>query len=240
MASCRAVGGSAESAIDAACGLEMIHVFSLIHDDLPSIDDDALRRGMPTCHVQFGEALAILAGDALFALGFECLAHTAADPSRLNQAILALARASGSGGLVGGEVIDVESEGRAVNPITLELIHSRKTGALLAASCEIGALIGCADPATVRTLHEFGMLVGLAFQITDDVLNETADEQSLGKAAGSDRQRGKATYPSVFGLDESKHRAIQLVEAANAMHFGAKIDASELVLLSRYAIERIH
>ncbi len=214
LASAEAVGGDSEAVIDAACALELVHAFSLIHDDLPAIDNDALRRGRPTCHVQFGEATAILAGDALFAFAFELVAGLDVPADRIVRAVQILAQASGSDGLVAGEIVDVLTEGKPYDAATLEYIHSRKTGALLAASCEMGALLGGGDALQVDALRKYGTHLGLAFQIADDILNETATSDDLGKAAGSDRSRGKATYPHLHGLDGAREAARIAAESA--------------------------
>lgn len=234
LASCEALGGDPDSALDPACAIEMVHAFSLIHDDLPAIDDDDLRRGRPTCHRQFGEAIAILAGDALFALAFETLGKAQLPPEAIVEALRALSSATGSEGLVGGEVIDVESEGRPVSEETLVMIHARKTGALIAASTEIGALCAGAPVADRVRLREFGEKIGLAFQIADDVLNETATADALGKAVGSDRARGKATYPGVYGLDAARKQAKDLVAEAESL-----VENKTLRAFAQFAIERM-
>jgi geranylgeranyl diphosphate synthase type II len=196
-----------EPALLAACALEMVHCFSLIHDDLPAIDNDNLRRGLPTLHVQYGEAIALLAGDALFALAFQTLAEVSASPDRVARAMAVLARSSGSAGLVGGEVIDVLSEGKQVDLQTLEAIHRGKTGSLIQASCQIAAILAGADAKQEHDVAEFGMHIGLAFQIADDILNEVSTAEQLGKSVGSDRERQKATYPNLFGVAGSRERA---------------------------------
>ncbi|MFZ4507846.1 MAG: polyprenyl synthetase family protein [Fimbriimonas sp.] len=239
IASAEAVGGSIGNALDAACAIEMVHCFSLIHDDLPAIDDDDLRRGVPTCHVQFGEAIAILAGDALFALAFQILSSLDAEPGRLVQATSLLARASGSNGLVGGEVVDVLSEGQIVDRETLEFIHSRKTGSLISASCEIGTILGGGSLHERDALRTYGDSVGLAFQIADDILNETSTAEQLGKAAGSDRERNKATYPALFGLDASRDMAIAAVERGIAS-LGGFADPTGLIELAHFSVHRLH
>jgi len=234
MAACAEVGGDWRDALDAACATELVHCFSLIHDDLPSIDDDSLRRGRPTCHVKFGEGIAILAGDALFALAFEAVLGSSGDAARCARI---LARASGSSGLVGGEVIDILTEGRAFDEPTLRLIHSRKTGALIAAACEMGAILGGASDGVVDAVRTYGEHIGLAFQIADDILNETATSEELGKAAGSDRERQKATYPSLFGLDEARVRARDLSDRAlSALPVGMR-DGS-LATLAGFTVAR--
>ncbi|MEI7576962.1 MAG: polyprenyl synthetase family protein [Armatimonadota bacterium] len=233
----QAVGGNEQAALDAGCALEMIHAFSLIHDDLPALDNDDLRRGLPTCHIKFGEAVALLAGDALFALAFEVLASLPLPAAQVVEILKVTAKCVGSEGLVGGETIDILSEGKEVSKETLDQIHLRKTASLIAAACEIGALtttpqnwgvgerqrtggaVVISDrPTSPRiTLKTYGESIGLAFQIADDVLNETATAEQLGKAVGSDRERGKATYPALYGLEESKQKALDLAAQASAL-----------------------
>ena len=216
MACAEAVGADSLSVLDAACAIEMVHCFSLIHDDLPAIDDDDLRRGAPTLHIKYGEALAILAGDALFALAFQTLAGSPHPADQVVRAIQCLTRASGSAGLVGGEVADVLSEKKLVNESDLEFIHNRKTGSLIAASCEIGGILSGADDGQIEALRGYGEHLGLAFQIADDILNSVGDEASLGKSAGSDAARGKATYPAVLGMERSRELAAASVSKAVA------------------------
>jgi geranylgeranyl diphosphate synthase type II len=240
LASAEAFGADAATALDAAAALEMVHVFSLIHDDLPAIDDDDLRRGRATCHKVFGEAIAILAGDALFALAFELIASMEASAEVRLACTASLAKASGSGGLVGGEVIDVLSEGKPVEEQTLQLIHARKTGALIAASCEMGALLGGASMADAAALRQFGEYVGLAFQITDDVLNETGSAEDLGKAVGSDRARQKATYPALYGLAESQHAAEAAIRRGIECLPPTVLHSEALQALASYAVARMH
>lgn len=214
MASCEALGGDRLTALDAGCAIELIHCFSLIHDDLPCIDDDDLRRGSPTCHIKFGEALAVLAGDALFALAFEVALSSIPDPVAASKVARRLAEAAGSTGLVGGEVMDILAEGADPEPVHLKEIHRRKTGMLIGASCAVGAITAGVDDAQVDRLHEIGHAIGLAFQVQDDILNEISTPEELGKAVGSDRTKMKMTYPSVFGLEESKRLADQAVNEA--------------------------
>lgn len=239
LASAEAVGVAGPAALDAAAALEMAHVFSLIHDDLPAIDNDDMRRGRPTCHVQFGEAIAILAGDALFALAFEVLSKMDAPADRIARSLSSLASSCGSGGLVGGETVDVLSEGKPVEHEILHYIHSHKTGALMSASCEIGALLGGGTPEEVAALREYGKEVGLAFQIADDLLNELSTAEALGKAAGSDRARAKATYPALHGITASREAASAAVDRAFEQLDGIE-NPSTLVNLARYAVERVH
>lgn len=208
MLSAELFGAEAEVALDAGCAIEFIHTFSLIHDDLPAIDDDDLRRGRPTCHVKFGEAAAVLAGDSLFALAFEIL-------GRYSQSICGLvAKASGWAGLAGGEMMDVLAEGKPVTKEKVAAIHDLKTAALFGASCEVGAILGGATREEQQVMHRFGTRIGHAFQIVDDILNETASAEVLGKSAGSDRERQKATYPAVYGLDASRLLAASSAEGA--------------------------
>ncbi len=207
-------GDPLQAALDAGAAIEMVHAFSLIHDDLPAIDDDDLRRGRPTCHKAFGEAIAILAGDALFALAFETLAGARAEPSRVVRCLRELSSAAGSDGLVGGEVVDVLAEGTRPTEELLEYIHTHKTGSLIAAACAIGAELGGADSELVHRLRRYGACVGLAFQIADDILNEVATPEQLGKAVGSDRQHGKATYPALYGLDGARKAACAAADEA--------------------------
>jgi geranylgeranyl diphosphate synthase type II len=229
---CEAVGGSVEAALDAGCAIEMVHCFSLIHDDLPAIDDDDLRRGIPTCHKRFGEAIAILAGDALFSLAFQVLSGRRVGADATLRSVQILTRASGSDGLVGGEVVDVLSEGLPVEKERLEYIHSRKTGSLMAAACEIGALLGGGSEPDCAALKSFGEKVGLAFQITDDVLNETSDAASLGKAVGTDRERAKATYTALYGIDRARSMAAKLAVEARNLIGGRSVFLEELAEFS--------
>lgn len=239
MASAEALGGSSESVLDPACAIEMVHCFSLIHDDLPAIDDDDLRRGRPTCHKKFGEAIAILAGDALFALSFEALSGSGFDSNRVLRAVQVLTKATGSDGLVGGEVVDVLSEGVPVDPERLRYIHSRKTGALMGAACEIGAILGGGSDEQIAALRCFGQKVGLAFQIADDILNETSDAARLGKAVGSDRERSKATYTALFGLEGAKKMAEDTASEAKGRLSGLS-KAGFLEELADFTVRRLH
>jgi len=216
LATVRAVGGEPESALPAACALEMVHVFSLIHDDLPALDNDDLRRGRPTCHRVFGEAIAILAGDALFSLAFRVLGEMPLDAEQRVASLLELARQTGSEGVVGGEVLDLLAEGSPPDLALLRTIHRRKTGSLIAASCAIGAMVGGGSEAEVSVLREFGFQLGLAFQIKDDILDETATEKDLGKPIGGDRTSGKMTYPAVMGVAAAQAEADELVHSALA------------------------
>lgn len=236
LAGAEAAGFDAESALDGACAVECIHAFSLIHDDLPAIDNDDLRRGRPTCHKAFPESVAILAGDALFALAFEIIADSGCDPVRIGGACGWLARTSRD--LVRGETLDVLSEGQPHDEKTLEFIHRNKTGALLACSAGIGALLCGAEDRLVLALNEYGQHLGLAFQIHDDILNETATSETLGKAAGSDKARGKLTYPALFGIEASQKEAERHVYLAKLSLRDLPGDTELLSMLADYAIAR--
>lgn len=216
IATCELVGGNAAMAMPTACALEMIHTMSLIHDDLPAMDNDDLRRGKPTNHVVYGEDIAVLAGDALLTYAFEMVTTTKDVPaSRLLQVITKLAQAVGAAGLVGGQVVDLDSEGKPdITEETLTFIHTHKTGALLEASVLSGAILAGAVAEDLAKLARYSQDIGLAFQIVDDILDITATQEQLGKTAGKDIQAQKATYPSLWGLEASRLKADQLVAAA--------------------------
>jgi geranylgeranyl diphosphate synthase type II len=205
------------SVLPVACALEFIHTYSLIHDDLPALDNDDLRRGKPTCHKKFGEANAILAGDALLTLAFETLANASIDPARRVAILSHMAASAGTlNGMVGGQVADLEAEGRAVQPAELEYIHRSKTAALIRASVVSGAIGGGADDEDVARLKRFGETIGWAFQVVDDILDVEESSAALGKTAGKDAAQQKATYPSVFGLEKSRQFAKELEARAMA------------------------
>lgn len=216
LASCETVGGDLNLALPAACAMEMIHTYSLIHDDLPAMDDDDFRRGNPTNHKVYGEATAILAGDALLTEAFILLAgEQKGDPAARLRVIHEIANASGSRGMVGGQVVDMESEGKGeIDLATLSYIHTHKTGALIRASVRAGAILGGASEESLAALTRYGDAIGLAFQIADDILDVEGTTEELGKDAGSDQARGKATYPALVGLEASKARAQELVQMA--------------------------
>ena len=216
LAACELAGGEATQALPTAVALEMIHTMSLIHDDLPAMDDDDLRRGRPTNHKVYGEAVAILAGDALLTRAFEMVALRSPDvpAERLLKVVGELSLVAGAPGLVGGQVVDLESEGKQVDLETLEYIHLNKTGALLSACVITGAMIGGADEALIKALRTYARGIGLAFQIIDDILDITASSEVLGKTAGKDLIADKTTYPKLLGLDESRRRADALVKEA--------------------------
>ena len=243
LASCEAFGGSLEDALGPAAAVEMVHTYSLIHDDLPAMDDDDLRRGRPTVHKAFGEAEAILAGDALLTLAFEVTATRPAGDllaSRRADAVAVLARAAGHAGMVGGQLADLLAERRPPAEAPLEWIHRHKTGALLAASVAIGALHAGAAADDLAAIVRYGEAMGLAFQITDDVLDRTASAEALGKTPGKDVKSGKATYPALLGLDESRREAGRLVAVAlEAVPVSVK-EPAILEALARYAVDRAH
>ena len=212
---CEAVGGQFEHAIAGAVAVEMVHAYSLVHDDLPAMDDDDLRRGRPTTHIQFDEATAILAGDALLALALETLASAPGDPRITLQCVRTLAAASGPSALVGGQCEDLAAEkGGDQTRQRLEAIHRRKTGALFDASIRIGGLLGGGSPDALESLARFSHPLGLAFQVVDDCLDHTATVETLGKRVGKDSHRGKLTYPGLLGLESAKMLAAELVDNA--------------------------
>jgi geranylgeranyl diphosphate synthase type II len=230
-AACRAAGGDPGRALEPGCALELIHTYSLIHDDLPALDDDRLRRGRPTVHVAYDEALAILAGDALLTEGFAVLARFPAGddfaPVRA-EACRVVAAAAGSLGMVGGQVEDLEATGAAPDPARLERIHRAKTGALLAAAVELGALVGGAEGERRQEFADFGRGLGLLFQIADDILDVTGTAASLGKSPGKDAAAGKLTYPAVYGLEAARGRLAEL--AAGLSRAAARLEGAGGVL----------
>ena len=213
IAACEACDGKEEDALTTACALELLHTYTLIHDDLPAMDDDTLRRGQPTCHIQFDEATAILAGDALLTLAFEVLANV---PNIGCALILELSKAAGSQGVIGGQAEDIAAEGEIPEADLVEYIHRHKTAALIRAACVMGGLCGGANDDTLTALALYGENMGLAFQITDDLLDESSTPEELGKDIGSDRARGKMTWPAVHGADASRLRVKTLTAATCA------------------------
>ncbi|NJM70063.1 MAG: polyprenyl synthetase family protein [Scytonema sp. RU_4_4] len=243
LASCEMMGGTIEMALATACAVEMIHTMSLIHDDLPAMDNDDYRRGKLTNHKVYGEDIAILAGDGLLAYAFEyVVTHTQNVPlERVVQVIAHLGRATGATGLVGGQVLDLESEGKTdISLETLNFIHNHKTGALLEACVVCGGIIAGASSEDVQRLSRYSQNIGLAFQIIDDILDITQTDEQLGKTAGKDQQAQKVTYPSLWGLQESKQKAQQLIEHACAElePFGDK--ALPLKELAHFITSRKH
>ncbi|AGA31490.1 polyprenyl synthetase family protein [Singulisphaera acidiphila] len=212
-----ACGADPSAALPAACALELVHTYSLIHDDLPAMDDDDLRRGRPTCHKAFDEATAVLAGDGLLTLAFEILAQHVRPAEAAVACVQALAEGAGPSGMVGGQMADLEAEGRNDPSLeALESIHRRKTGALLRASLRMGGLVAGADETSLHALNIYGGAVGLAFQIIDDLLDVQGDETKLGKRVGKDSGLGKWTYPGLLGIEGSRQRAKQLADEAVA------------------------
>lgn len=239
LAAAEAAGGRVDEALNTACAFECVHTYSLIHDDLPAIDNDDLRRGVPTCHKAFGEAAAILAGDALLTAAFELVAATkTSDPSRVIKVITELSKASGSAGMIGGQMVDIESEGMEVPFPVLEYIHIHKTGELILAAVRSGAIMGGAGQKEIEALSKYGKSVGLAFQIADDILDVEGSADEMGKNTGGDEKKGKATYPSLIGLDESRNRAEELVSIALKALDGFDEKADPLRAIARYIVQR--
>lgn len=240
LAACEAVGGDPEKALPTACALELIHAFSLVHDDLPALDNDDFRRGKPTSHKVFGEAMAILAGDALLTFAFETISGrtTGVPDDVLLKVINRLAAATGTGGMIIGQVVDIESEGKQIDLDTLRFIHSHKTGALIEASVVCGGMIGGASEAQLDALSAYGKKIGIAFQIADDILDVAGDSDKLGKTVGSDLRKDKATYPSIFGLDGSRELAQAAVEEAVDSLRCFDHRADPLRAIARFVVER--
>lgn len=242
LAACEATGTDPRRIVREACALELIHTYTLIHDDLPCMDDDDYRRGKPTSHKVFGEAVAVLAADALQTEAFKLLAEGALisghRPETLIEAIHQLAVSSGSKGVIGGQVVDLESEGKAVDEKTLEYIHVHKTGKLISVSVLLGALLGNASTQQMHSLKEYGEAVGLAFQITDDILDVVGNTQELGKTTGSDEKKGKATYPSIVGLEVAKALQVKYHKKSVEALEGFDEKASALREIARIVVER--
>jgi geranylgeranyl diphosphate synthase type II len=241
-AACEALGGDPERADGAACAVELIHAYSLVHDDLPAMDDDDLRRGQPTTHKAFDEACAILAGDGLQTLAFEVLADARRNPQntqlRLSM-VSTLARAAGPAGMVGGQAIDLGSVGRQLDQSALEIMHRHKTGALIEASVQLGALASeRADEHALKALHNYARAIGLAFQVQDEILDVESDTATLGKTQGKDQAHDKPTYPALLGLDAAKAYALELRD--QALHALRPFDsaAEPLRELACYIVER--
>jgi geranylgeranyl diphosphate synthase, type II len=235
---CEAVGGQKAWAMHAAAALEMIHSYSLIHDDLPAMDDDDLRRGRPTCHIQFDEGTAILAGDALQALAFQTLAKSRIPAERIVECCEVLADAAGAEGMVAGQVDDLLAENQGGDAAFLMAIHKRKTGAMIRASVMLGAISAGARETDRLLLGEYGDRIGIAFQIADDLLDVEGTSENTGKRTGKDSQRGKLTYPSFWGVEESRRKANQHVADAIDLIRGYGDAAIPLQQLARYIVER--
>jgi geranylgeranyl diphosphate synthase type II len=242
LAAAESLGGSIASVMPVACALEMIHTYSLIHDDLPAMDNDDFRRGHPTCHKLFGEAVAILAGDALLTEAFHLMARrdpmTEADPATVLAVMGDIAGAAGYDGMVGGQVIDILSEGAKGDADTLHYIHTHKTAALMAASVKSGARLAGGEKTAIEALEAYGCHIGHAFQIADDILNIESSQAVLGKNTGSDASRGKMTYPALMGLPASRRKAAELIEAALKAIAGFDERALPLRHIAEYIMER--
>ena len=241
LAACEAVDGNAEAALRAACAVELIHAYSLVHDDMPCMDNDILRRGKPTVHVKFGEAGALLAGDALQALAFELLAPEGDAVPATIQANLCrlLARAAGHEGMAGGQAIDLASVGLALDEDALRRMHRMKTGALLQGSVEMGAVCGAPTPAVLDALRGYGAALGLAFQVVDDILDVTQDSATLGKTAGKDAAHDKPTYVSLLGLEPSRAYAEALLaQALAALDASGLQNTDALRALAKMVVQR--
>lgn len=242
LAAAQCCRSSSKAIVPAAIALECIHTYSLIHDDLPAMDDDDWRRGQPTCHKVYGEATAILAGDALLTYAFELMTQAKAYGSnpqhRLIEAINLLAHASGMSGMVGGQLADMKAEGRPVDLPTVEYIHTHKTGYLIMAACRMGALLAGGDRAQVKALTVYGESLGLAFQIVDDILNVTGEAEKMGKQTGTDVRRGKATYPALMGVEQARMQAEELVERGCRALASFGQPAQPLLALAKYILER--
>ncbi len=238
---CRALGGRVADVLPAAAGIEMIHTYSLIHDDLPALDNDDLRRGRASSHRMFGEAMAILAGDALLTHAFEVISAYPRGPAlaaRKLRAIAVLSRAAGVTGMIAGQVMDLQAEGRRTSFRTLARIHRGKTGALISASVQIGGILAGAAPARLLALRRYGDRVGLAFQIVDDILDREASSESLGKTAGKDERDGKATFPALLGIEGSRRAAFRSLAGAEACLRPLGPSAEPLVALARFIVRR--
>ncbi|MCE5211656.1 MAG: polyprenyl synthetase family protein [Deltaproteobacteria bacterium] len=241
LAAAEAVGGDLAPAMPVACALELIHSYSLIHDDLPSMDNDDFRRGKPTCHKVFGENMAILAGDALLTEAFVLLSRAEKvmfSAERRLAVIQEIANAAGIAGMVGGQALDVISEKIGADENTLREIHRRKTGALIVASVKAGAMIFNGGKEKIQALTEYGMNIGQAFQIADDILNVEGDSELMGKGTGSDAARNKLTYPSLMGMEKAKEKLAGHIEAAIASLSGFDDRAMPLIVIARYIKER--
>ena len=236
-----AVGGRGRGAINTAAAFECIHTYSLIHDDLPAMDDDDLRRGVPTCHKKYDEATAILAGDALLTLAFQLMAESslkAVDKERLLRVIFDVAHSAGSAGMIGGQMADMEGEGSEVTLPELQKIHILKTGTLILSAVRCGAILGGASEEEFNALESYGKSIGLAFQIADDILDVQGSQAEMGKATGADESRGKATYPAHLGIEESRRRALELVERAKSSLDSFGEAAEPLRMIASYITER--
>jgi geranylgeranyl pyrophosphate synthase len=235
---CELVGGTCQSAWAAAAAVECIHTFSLVHDDLPAMDNDDLRRGRPTCHKRFGEATAILAGDALVMLAFELLTRESTSTEIVAGLVAALAEGSGWAGMIGGQAADILGEGKPPSIELVEYIHARKTAGLFRSACRMGAMLGRASDEVVENLGRYGFAIGTAFQMADDLLDVTATAATLGKPVRKDAERGKQTYPRCVGPERSAVEARSACERAKSALSGFGVEADELRDLADYAVSR--
>lgn len=242
LAGAEAVGGTAETVLPAACAVELVHTYSLVHDDLPAMDNDDLRRGKPTCHKVYGEAVAILAGDALLTAAFGLLAQLPASgrvpPERVLPVMAELAEAAGTRGLIGGQVADLAAEGGSMDEKMLQYIHTHKTGALIRFSVLAGAILSGAAEEQLRKLSRYADNLGLAFQIVDDILDVVGDEQTIGKPVGSDQRNQKATYPALFGLEAARQKAAAAAAEAMDSLQGFGPEAEFLRALVHFVVHR--
>ena len=249
LGACEAVGGRVDDALNTACALECIHTYSLIHDDLPALDNDDLRRSRPTCHKAFNEAIAILAGDALLTTAFELITLGPLEdkPRIASSVVREVARGAGTYGMIGGQVLDLESEGADISLPLVQQIHSHKTGSLIAASVRAGAIIGmgmgedldlCIDEDKLSALTRYGKAVGLAFQVFDDILDVEGESAALGKPTGGDERKKKATYPALVGLKGAKEMARELTRDARASLKDFGEEAEPLRAIASYIVER--
>jgi geranylgeranyl diphosphate synthase type II len=235
----KTLGKEPDFVLPTACAIEYIHTYSLIHDDLPAIDDDDLRRGKPTCHKMFGEGMAILAGDALYAEAFGLiLREQKGEPQDILSALREIAEATGASGMVGGQVMDILSEGKEIDEESLRYIHLHKTARLIQASVKASAFLCHASSSELSQLGNFGKLLGWAFQIVDDILNVTSHKETLGKPVGSDAEREKATYPKLFGVKKAREKAEELVEEAKLSLKELSLPTEELQRMADFVVER--
>ena len=240
LAASQCSGGSMETVMPSAMAVELIHAYSLVHDDLPAMDNDELRRGRPTCHIAFDEATAILAGDALQTLAFEALGTTRAPAGQVLLMLRTLAQASGHQGMAGGQALDLDATGEQPSVAALETMHRRKTGALIEASLVLGALAADADDASINALRQFGRAIGLAFQVQDDILDVEGSAEKTGKPQGSDSNQNKATYTSLLGMAGARQRLESLSQSASEALDGVSGDTELLGALARFIVQRDH
>ena len=242
LAACDFVGGNEKDVLPFCCAIEMIHTYSLIHDDLPAMDNDDFRRGKPTNHKVYGEGIAVLAGDGLLNYAYEIMLKSilndGADPKRKIKAMEEIARAAGIYGMIGGQVVDLASENKQINGETLDYIHNHKTAALIISAIRAGAIIGGADDHTLECLTEYGKCIGLGFQITDDLLDIFGNEEKLGKKVGSDVENNKSTYPSIHGVDQSIAKVNELFHRSLAVLQEFDTKSAFFVELADYLVKR--